>query len=361
MEEALRRSNAAGVHPEADVLAAFAEDGLLKRERESVLAHLAACAVCRDVLNAASVATPADLAPPEPQRAPVRNLPWLRWAGTAAGLLVAAMGGAALWMRHTTYPPPVTVAVNLPAPPEMANPVAATGAEHAAGMVVPKAPAKIGAGAAGRQAAAPPSALQSELRQSEKGAVPPVSALPADAMIVEARPPAALKMAREAKVVQPQGRSQPSPASQASDSDGSLELAYAPRATPQSLPFSVGGAPPAASKVTAAAPQRHWRISAEGRVEFTFGGDAWQAALAEEGARMRVVSVVGATVWVGGDQMRLYRSADNGATWARIALPAKTRGEHAITHVRFRDADTGTVEADDGTAWNTADGGRTWQ
>src|SRR5579863_754070 len=44
---------AVGPHPDADVLTAFSEDALLPREREQVLAHLAVCGECRQVLNLA--------------------------------------------------------------------------------------------------------------------------------------------------------------------------------------------------------------------------------------------------------------------------------------------------------------------
>ncbi len=51
----LRRELAAiprvGEHPDADVLNAFAEGALLERERNAVMAHLAGCAECREVLS----------------------------------------------------------------------------------------------------------------------------------------------------------------------------------------------------------------------------------------------------------------------------------------------------------------------
>lgn len=41
-------------HPDADLLAAFAEKRLLGHEREELLAHLAECADCREVVALAS-------------------------------------------------------------------------------------------------------------------------------------------------------------------------------------------------------------------------------------------------------------------------------------------------------------------
>ncbi len=42
-----------GVHPDSDLLAAFAEESLNDRERSLVLQHLAECADCRDVVSLA--------------------------------------------------------------------------------------------------------------------------------------------------------------------------------------------------------------------------------------------------------------------------------------------------------------------
>jgi Photosynthesis system II assembly factor YCF48/Putative zinc-finger len=69
------------VHPDANLLAAFAEKKLQGQEREEVLAHLGECADCREVL---ALATPA--------RGPAARpfSPAWRWAaGVAAAVLVA--------------------------------------------------------------------------------------------------------------------------------------------------------------------------------------------------------------------------------------------------------------------------------
>jgi len=96
-------------HPDADLLAAFAEQALSTTERDGVLRHLALCGDCREVVALALPA--ADMMPPQtaPQAADedgVRTMPsragapapyrlsfaWptLRWAALAAGVVVAA-------------------------------------------------------------------------------------------------------------------------------------------------------------------------------------------------------------------------------------------------------------------------------
>jgi hypothetical protein len=94
-------------HPDANLLAAFAEQVLSASERDCVLAHLALCLDCRDVialaLPAADIvalpmpaeaeAVPAAL-PTKPDRnwLIARNFAWpsLRWAALAAGIAVVA-------------------------------------------------------------------------------------------------------------------------------------------------------------------------------------------------------------------------------------------------------------------------------
>lgn len=76
---------------------------------------------------------------------------------------------------------------------------------------------------------------------------------------------------------------------------------------------------------------------------------------------MRIVSVFGSNVWLGGESPRLYQSKDDGTTWHLVQLPNKGIGAHAITHIRFQSEQVGTAEADDGTQWSTVNGGQTWK
>ena len=95
-------------HPEADVLAAFAEQALSTAERDGVLQHLALCTDCRDVVALALPAMDLTVTPVEAESEAVRarlpdkartnwfagaNLRWanLRWAALAAGIAVAVL------------------------------------------------------------------------------------------------------------------------------------------------------------------------------------------------------------------------------------------------------------------------------
>ena len=87
----------------------------------------------------------------------------------------------------------------------------------------------------------------------------------------------------------------------------------------------------------------------------------WQPVMPDERAKIRVVSVFGSNVWLGGESLRLYHSRDDGTTWHLVQLPNKDIRAHDVTHIRFQSEQAGTVEADDGTLWSTVNGGQSWK
>lgn len=113
--------------------------------------------------------------------------------------------------------------------------------------------------------------------------------------------------------------------------------------------------------LTALVPRPQWRINDLGQLECSSGDGSWQAVPATETSKLHIVLVSGSDVWAGGENLRLEHSSDNGATWESIQLPAKNDARHTIAHIRFQNQQHGTVNSDDGTTWETADGGRTWQ
>jgi len=83
----------AGPHPDAGLLTAFAERALADREREDVLAHLATCADCREVV---ALAAPEPLeglaaAAPAPGRVRWLTMPVMQWGAVAAAVAVVAV------------------------------------------------------------------------------------------------------------------------------------------------------------------------------------------------------------------------------------------------------------------------------
>src|SRR3954464_3001378 len=96
VQQILRRTAKPAVHPDPDLLTAFAEKSLNDRERSHVLQHLATCADCRDVV---SFALPETSATPLPSRERSSWLTWsmLRWGALAACVVVV---GAAVTLHY---------------------------------------------------------------------------------------------------------------------------------------------------------------------------------------------------------------------------------------------------------------------
>src|SRR6266852_4428956 len=88
VQQRLQATAPAGVHPDPDLLTAFAEMSLNEHERNQVLQHLGQCADCRQVV---SLAMPEIVAPSAiPARSPWLTWPMLRWGALAACVVVVS-------------------------------------------------------------------------------------------------------------------------------------------------------------------------------------------------------------------------------------------------------------------------------
>ena len=91
---------AAGEHPDADLLTAFAEQALSANERERVITHLAQCAACRRVMSLATPpieAVPANVAS---RRSWFAMQVLLRWGAVLAAAVVVM---AAVLLRRPAF------------------------------------------------------------------------------------------------------------------------------------------------------------------------------------------------------------------------------------------------------------------
>jgi hypothetical protein len=338
LQRELAQSPVAGPHPEADILTAFAEGKLLQRERAEVFAHLATCSDCREVLAVAAEAAPLSASGTKPfllprsTHKPLRT--WLPWASIAAGIIVVCSAGL-LYKQKLEFKSRATVANENPpavpiaaAPRPQSSPSAKPTVAHGKTSTGPipatlKAPTLAKGSIVQKPESQNPSSssLQAELRQQNSTIENSATA----------------EVTTDAKLARP---SVPAPASSA----------------------FVGAAPPRgmAQASIAGVARPHWRINSNGQVERSFGNEAWETVLPNEDSKMRVVSVFNGNVWIGGENSRLYHSADNGFTWSLVSLPEKDGHEHAIAHIRFQSSQAGTVEAADGAIWTTADGGASW-
>jgi hypothetical protein len=105
--ERLKAAAVAVDHPDPDVLTAFSERSLPERERSQVLAHLARCGDCRDVLALSLPAEEPSVAVIRPIRGRWLTWPRLRWGLVAAGVIVVGSFGV---LRFRTASAPATVA-----------------------------------------------------------------------------------------------------------------------------------------------------------------------------------------------------------------------------------------------------------
>jgi hypothetical protein len=85
-------------HPDADQLTAFAEGALAGRERQGVIAHLASCAQCRDILALAASVNESTLpVAVAPQRARLQWFTIRRFAVAAAALVIVVGAISVRW------------------------------------------------------------------------------------------------------------------------------------------------------------------------------------------------------------------------------------------------------------------------
>src|SRR5439155_7238965 len=93
------QAQAAGRHPDPELLAAYAEHTLAPDDRHRLLTHLAVCADCRDALYLAIPEVD-----PQPVTRPSYKSPRLavRWATLAASVVI--LGAFLLTNREMFYP-----------------------------------------------------------------------------------------------------------------------------------------------------------------------------------------------------------------------------------------------------------------
>lgn len=339
----LARSQEAGPHPDADMLTAFTEGALPERERKQLMAHLAVCADCREVLSVTTSAAPEAVAAdtahilPRPVHPPPRT--WLPWIVTAT-IFVIVSSAVLLRERKEEFKPPSennasvapTATVQAPAQPD--KQLQATIAQAPNPVHNKPAPGPSPKTTEPAQQAVNSVILPEDREPSNKAETNLQNLTPGTGTIAGTMSTAAISQATVPSPVAP--------------------------ARSMSAFTSLSKAPELAERQSLDAGRPHWRINSSGLAERSIGDGAWQAVLQNETAKMRVVAVFGNDVWIGGEGLKLYHSSNNGATWSLVSLPEKTSDGHAITHVVFQPPLAGSVEADDGTSWTTVDGGKTW-
>jgi Photosynthesis system II assembly factor YCF48 len=325
------KAQAAGTHPDPELLAAFAENSLSRQDRDGMLNHLSACTDCREVLYLALPDPPEaqQVFSPSSSSSRPRRLA-LRWATLAASVVIVGsvlVTNRGIFTRHTSVPPAGEFGqqkvAELETPPEV-DQVAEAPAIKAAAKVRP--PAK-------HMTAKPQASMQfDQSGQVHFTTAPSNSEAPqsGNQSAQSAATPLATTRANEAV------------AARSSNVTGA-----AVSKTSSSL-----------SSSSSSTSSSSWSLSAEGQVQRSFdSGKTWQIVPVAGGISFHAINSVGDDVWVGGAAGALYHSGDSGRSWTK-AEPVFT-GD--IAHIEFSDAQNGLVSTADGEVWSTSDGGQSWR
>jgi hypothetical protein len=367
----LPRSGDGALHddcPDAETLAALADNTLVAAVRREIETHVADCDRCQ-MLTAALVRSEGLVGVPEGEAAPVPS-----WKRRALNWLVPAAAAAtavALWVivpgQRTSLPEEAALDRQVAAVPPAAEPNATTDAKLQATIdalrdqsTTPSADARADRSATATIVPPSPSTPSTDVRQQLlKAEEPPVPEAIAGAP------------AREAVEAVAGGLQASEPAGQSARNDAARrepETALEERAgfaTPGRSPASAPPTAPAALQarvssvdVVSPNPQVRWRIGPGAVVQHSVdGGMTWAAQQTVAGAILTAGNAPSADVcWLVGRGGVVLRTTDGGRQWQRVPFPETVD----IIVVTASNALNATVSSADGRRFQTTDGGGTW-
>jgi len=398
---------AAPAHPEADVLAAFAEQALSPAERENVLGHLALCADCRDAVLLALPAEELAAAAPvqaevaeartEAARDPVSAGPsrswfsWadfrfsnLRWAALAAGVAVALFVLHA-GLGHLGRPSsPATVASRTAASAGSAAPTAQVASEQAPQKALEAKSSKTASpeipSRRERTSVSKPSAgLEHALIARNRNAQPGVAGSPLSAQAAGSSASNAPGRATETVEVNAAtgGAVTTSDSLLAENRIPSIEKAkpaldeaaagnltkkdQAMSSAPMALTANGLTAAKALSSTPTLKQGTLWKIAAGVLQRSLDGGQKWQTVLQGEHPWL-CYTTHGREIWAGGAAGALQRSRDGGWTWSAVAVSAQDQVLAAdVVRIELIDPASVILTTSDHGTWTSADGGKSWE
>jgi hypothetical protein len=424
VHERLRVGAPGDSHPDANLLAAFAEQVLPAAERESVLQHLAQCGACRETLalSIPALETAVEVVPETAGSAgrvsAERRRTWftwnrLGWAGLAAGVVIAVgvlvvQPGTQKSVNEAQQKPPVTAA--------------ALARKADAEKVTPLPPSsEIATTAENRpQAVAPPmAARRDEFKKLSKAAVvpserpgPPLSAQQTGANLGHISAMESLKESAGSKDVQSEQAysvAAPRPGATtesvevtagapATESAQVADTLAENKATPvvrAKAARALDAPTPPAKTTTADVKQEgvpvsneqdlavnarnmtvlrqatpelaraarvlpQWEIYGD-TVRRSFDSGAHWTTVFQPHRRLLCVAAAGTDVWTGGKEGDLFHSADSGATWNQVHPSIDGQTlADDVTHIVVHSSTQVVVSTSKNEFWITADGGKTW-
>ena len=388
----------AELHPDANLLAAFAESSLRSLDRLGVLEHLAVCGDCRAIV---ALALPEDdlgskirVAIPVPPR-------WrfVRWALVAAG--IAVIGTAGLW-QYQRHGGPVVATLESTNQIQTGQPAATQGiqtqgiqekkavsaepASPAMALPTEKADKVPQLGAVGGDIGSAVSAMTAGKSSFKKRAQSPAPSLVAESI-------AAAAPAKQGPSDEVAENSAP-----ASEAEINGRLDHVGRAKePATTTVQVSAAAPAVAgaamgathlyALQKSAPALLWKVAVNGTLQRSLdAGKTWQnvpilpdLTVGADGLKqersadtpqpqayprpmMRGLYSSGEEVWVGGGGGALFHSLDAGQRWIRVVpTQAGVVLSGDIVRIAFDDSQHGTVTTSTPEIWTTSDGGQMWR
>jgi hypothetical protein len=292
-----------GDHPDANLLGAFADKSLPKREQIQVLQHLSACIDCREIV-ALATAMPDSALIAAAAVAGTRFFSWpvLRWGALGACVVVI---GAAVTFRQLEN-----------SPRESKNEVAMVSS------ATPETPASTSASPLTVSPPLAPARPRPQMKELVPGRAKEASRQPQEYKASAiSRPPSSAGKA--APWIMGQGDS------------GPLSATIMPR----------------------------WTLSSDGILQRSLdSGQSWTAIPVASGSQFRALAANGQEIWLGGSAGALYHSSDAGQRWTRVR-PLADGEELAddVIGVEFTDTQHGKLTTASEEVWTTKDSGQTWQ
>ena len=324
-------------HPDANLLAAFAENALPQSERATVLAHLAGCADCRDSLALAS-STPS-IAASEPQR---RFSPLWRWVAPAAAVAALCLFTIVYQRQFTRAPvrapdsvPQLALKIEPPVlEPQMGQKEEVRKKEGTAARKTPRITFRAPTGsepvtaAIPRPPRTPPPQVQADAVNSAKS-IPVLPALP------EAPPP------------QMQANS---------------EVSSSASGFTSSRARSAFAAPLAKFKKSHA-PSFLWSINAGSIQRSADEGKTWEPVPISDGTVFRTLAAEGGSeIWAGATNGTLFHSSDGGGRWQQVKVgDENAQLSGGIVTINARNLPRIEITTDSGEQWISEDSGVHWR
>ena len=413
-----------GVHPDPDVLTAFAEKSLPRREHEDVLQHLGLCADCRHIV---SLAMPV----PEPAGAATHakffwlSWPVLRWSGVAACVVVVSTVMTMTFYHQARRSTQPNVAESIPVPPansfpekqipsqpndklaekteppspsrsqrdfetmnKLTRPRESADTKSAAasafnGITVKKVPAEkdqltnLDAAKSADQslqdarrmaAVAPPPAPAAKAMAGPQAAgrvdQPGYSANSSTGTVAAQNEAVSIRAGEQTAKTKSKSKDELAKNESAGQSEAVAAMSPGVQKPDQTFTGALAGTydRPRATPEAQTKSTMRWTLSPEGALQQSFdSGKTWQTIPLASNVIWRALAANDSDIWVGGSGGTLYHSSDAGQHWMRINPLANGKPLTAdIVRVEFKDPQHGLLITSSDQIWSTTDAGATW-